>query len=153
MRPNLERVPGEDDALAARILRDLPAVIDEAVLARLGRSAVLALGRYSARQVVVALRTRSAGQLRDALTAAAVCEQLGLADPRDTMVGLAPHLHVARELGLDAPRLFADVAGRLPAGDVATLVRTFGGRTDVRLPGFGWVLVDTPDGPDFVPAL
>lgn len=150
MRPNLERIPG-GDALAEQVLRDLPAVLDDATLARLGRSAVQALGRYSARQVVVALRTRSAGLLRDALTAAAVSEQLVMADPRDTMVGLAPHLHVARELGLDAPRLFADVAARLPAGDVATLLRTFGARTDVRLPGFGWRIVDTPDGPDLMP--
>lgn len=153
VRPNLERIPGDGDALAERVLRDLPAVIDAAALARLGGSTLRALGRYSARQVVVAWRTRSAGLLRDALTAAAVSEQQSMIDPRDTMVGLAPHLHVARELGLDPARLFADVADRLPPGDLATLLRTFGARTDVSLPGFGWRLVDTPSGPDLVPGL
>lgn len=74
-----------------------------------------------------------------------------MADPRDTMVRLAPYVYVARVLGLEPARLFAEVADRLPAGDVATLLRGFGARTDVTLRSFGWRTVDTPDGPDFVP--
>ncbi|RIQ37783.1 hypothetical protein DY240_00400 [Jiangella rhizosphaerae] len=147
----MERIPGDSDARAERILRGLPRPADEAALAALDASDRLALGRYGARRVVVALRTGSADQLRAALTAAAVFEHLSMVDPRDTMVGLAPYVHVAGALGLDPARLFTEVADRLPAGDVATLLRTFGARDDVTLRAFGWRVVDTPDGPDLVP--
>ncbi|MBB5791439.1 hypothetical protein [Jiangella mangrovi] len=152
LRPNLERIPGDGDARAERILRGLPRRIDAATVAALDDGDVLALGRYGARQVVVALRTRSKSRLRDALTAAALSERLRMIDPRDTMVALAPFVHVARELGVKPARLFAGVARRLPKGDVATLLRVFGARDDVTLESFLWRLVDTPDGPDIVPA-
>lgn len=111
----------------------------------------LALGRYGARQVTVTIRTRSPELLRDALTAVAVGELPDPGDPRDLMVALAPHVHAARVLGRDPALLFADVADRLPAGDLAALPRTFGARKDVTLRAFLWRIVETPDGPDFVP--
>ena len=151
VQPNLERIPGGGDARAERILHDLPPVIEAAAVSALDADDALALGRYGARQVVVALRTGSAGLLRDALMAAALSERLSMADPRDTMVGLAPYVYVARVLGMEPAQLFAEVADRLPAGDVAALLRGFGARTDVTLRSFGWRIVDTPDGPDLVP--
>jgi hypothetical protein len=68
------------------------------------------------------------------------------------MVSLALGYFVAQELGLAPAEPFGDVASRLPDGWVPDLFREFGTRTDVTLEAFGWTLVHTPDGPDFMPA-
>ena len=73
------------------------------------------------------------------------------AHERDMMVGLALHFSVAEELHIEPSALFGKVADHLPEGPVATLLRTFGSRSDVTLRAFGWELVRTPHGPDFIP--
>ena len=68
------------------------------------------------------------------------------------MVGLAVFHYVAGQLGQSPAELFGDVASRLPDGWVPDLLRIFGGRRDVTLDAFGWLLIQTPDGPGFTPA-
>jgi len=68
------------------------------------------------------------------------------------MVGAAVHHVVAQQLGVEASALFNDVADRLPPGAMADLLREFGARRDVTLAAFGWLLIETEDGPDFAPA-
>jgi hypothetical protein len=67
------------------------------------------------------------------------------------MVGLAPHYVVAQRLGLVPSDLFSQVAARLPDGPVPDLLRSFGARHDVTLEAFGWQLIQTSEGPDFIP--
>lgn len=103
--------------------------------------------------MTVAFRQGSAPLLRRALSALAI----GLAaradwDDRDVMVGLAVFHVTARELGQSPAELFGDVASSLPEGPLPELLREFGARRDITLKVFGWQLVRTPDGPDFVPA-
>jgi hypothetical protein len=152
MKPNLERIPGDGDAQAQAILQRLPGSLSPSLLDSLDSPSGEICGRYGARQPAVALRTGSADRLRDALMATALAALLKKDDPRDTMVGLVIHVHVARMLGLVPSDLFDEVADRLPAGEVASLFRTFGARDDVTLEAFGWHVVETPAGPDFVPA-
>lgn len=156
MKPNLARIPADGEALAREILERCQGSITDSFLDSLDDSCSLDLGRYGVRQATVALRTGSAGLLREALLAAALAALFDKAagggyDPRDTMVGLAIHVNVARMLGLTPAVLFDEVADVIPAGDVGTLLRTFDARSDVTLQAFGWRLVETPDGPDFVP--
>jgi hypothetical protein len=73
-------------------------------------------------------------------------------DDRDVMVSLAVYHFVARQLGQSPAELFGDVAARLPDGWVPDLLREFGARQDITLDAFGWLLIQTPDGPDFTPA-
>ena len=68
------------------------------------------------------------------------------------MVGLALYLYVAEQLGQPPAELLGDIAARLPPGWVPDLLREFGARDDITLEAFGWLLVDTADGPDFLPA-
>jgi hypothetical protein len=112
----------------------------------------IALGRYGARQATAALRRGSAALLRDALLATAMGEIIHTGDPRDVMVSLAVGHFVAQQLGLVPVELFDEVASRLPGGWMPDLLREFGARTDITLKAFGWLLVETPDGPDFAPA-
>jgi hypothetical protein len=100
----------------------------------------------------VALRQGSATLLRDALLAYAICQAVRAVDDRDVMLGLAVFYYVARQVGLIPAELFDDVASRLPDGWVRDLLPEFGARTDITLKAFGWLLVETPDGPDFKPA-
>lgn len=152
MKPNLDRIPGEGDMRARAILRHLPRLVTSSFIESLDTQAGSILGQYGARQPTIALRTGSADHLRDALMATALAAVLHDDDPRDTMIGLAIHFHVAQMLGLAPSTLFNDAADRIPAGDVATLLRRFGARDDVTLEAFGWHTVETPDGPDFVPS-
>lgn len=151
VKPNLDRIPGGGDTRAQAILRRLPESISPSFLASLDGSDRLACGRYGARQPTIALRTGSADHLRDALMATALAMLLQEDDPRDTMVALAIHVHVARALGLTPSDLFNEVADRIPTGEVATLFRTFGARDDVTLEAFGWRQIQTADGLDLAP--
>jgi hypothetical protein len=100
----------------------------------------------------VALRAGSAALLRDALLATALCQLGRASDPRDLMVGLALHHFVARQLGQVPAEMFGDVAARLPGGPLCDLLGEFGGRQDITLSAFGWQLLETAEGPDFMPA-
>ena len=112
----------------------------------------VALGRYGARNVTIALRRGSGALLREALLATAIAQAVHADDARDVMVGLALDYFVAGQLGLVPAELFGDVAACLPDGWVPDLLREFGTRTDITLKAFGWLLVETADGPDFIPA-
>ncbi|MFD0634301.1 hypothetical protein [Catenulispora yoronensis] len=113
----------------------------------------IALRRYGWRQVTAALRQRSVSLLRDALLAIAIGEAVRAdSDERDVMVGLAVYHFVAVQLGQSPAEIFGDAASRLPDGWVPDLLREFGGRPDITLDAFGWLLIQTPDGPGFTPA-
>ena len=58
------------------------------------------------------------------------------------MVALAPYSIGARLVELSPSDLFNAIARRLDYQPAATLLRTFGSRTDVTLDAFGWSLVD-----------
>jgi hypothetical protein len=73
-------------------------------------------------------------------------------DDRDVMVGLAIYYFVAQQRGQSPAGLFGDIAALLPDGWVPDLLREFGAREDITFRAFGWLLVQTPDGPDFMPA-
>ena len=149
---NLDRLAATGDQRAELTLRRAPRVVDERFLAGIGDDGALDLARYGIRHTTVALRRRSIDMLTDALLAtalgAAASEPAGR---RDLMVGLAlPHV-VAREIGVDPAVLFTTIADRVPDSPVAQALIEFGSRQDVDLTSFGWALVETPDGPDFVP--
>jgi hypothetical protein len=152
VEPNLIRIPAGADAQARRILSRVPGMIGPAFLESLDKSDFSALGRYGARQPTIALRERSPDRLYDALLAAAICRLGSDSDPRDAMVGLAVHFVVAERIGISPSAMFGTIAARLPDGPVADLLRTFGARDDVTLEAFGWELVQTADGQDFMPA-
>jgi hypothetical protein len=112
----------------------------------------VALGRYGARQATIALRQQSAQQLRRSLLATALAQLIRPSDPRDLMVGLAVHHVVAQQIGTAPPALFDAIAARLPDGPMPGLLRDFGARHDITPEAFGWQLVQTAEGPDFLPA-
>jgi hypothetical protein len=152
VEPNLARIPADKDADAKAILDLACDGVTADLLGCMTDSDARALGRYGARFVTVALRRRSAALLREALLATAIAEAVHASDDRDVMVGLATDHFTAGQLGLVPAELFDDVASCLPDGWVPDLLRKFGARTDITLKAFGWLLVETPDGPDFVPA-
>jgi hypothetical protein len=152
VKPNLVRIPAGGDARAEAILLRAQGTISRRLLDSLDERDYLALGRYGARQPAVALWEGSARRLDDALMATAMAQLGRPGDPRDLMVGLAVHFVVAERLGVVPSALFEEIATRLPDGPVSGLLRTFGTRCDVTLEAFGWQLVQTADGPDFVPA-
>ena len=151
MQPNLARIPPDDDARAQAILRRTPGTISQHFLDILDERDCLALGRYGTRQPTVALRNSSPALLHDALLAAALGRLGRQGDPRDVMVSLALHHVVAQKLGLASPDLFNEIAARFPDGPMPDLLRVFGARQDVTLEAFGWQLIQTPEGPDFIP--
>jgi hypothetical protein len=152
VEPNLARIPADKDADAKAILDLACDGVTADLLGCMTDSDAMALGRYGARIVTVALRRRSAALLREALLATAIAQAVHASDDRDVMVGLATDHFAAGQLGLVPAELFGDVASCLPDGWVPDLLREFGARTDITLEAFGWLLVETPDGPDFVPA-
>ena len=96
-----------------------------------------------------ALRARSPELLRHALLA----DVVGGApewrrDARDMMVALAPYHDCATRLGLDPAAEFRRAADAGPP-DLRDTVTTFGARTDITAPAFGFALVDGPDGPSY----
>jgi hypothetical protein len=153
VEPILVRIPADGDAdaqAALELARDVGVTAD--LLGCLNDGDLNALNRYGARHAVVALRRGSATLLRDALLAYAICQAVRAVDDRDVMLGLAVFYFVAQQVGLIPAELFDDVASCLPDGWVPDLLREFGARTDITLKAFGWLLVETPDGPDFTPA-
>jgi hypothetical protein len=152
MQPNLARIPGDGDARAQAILRRAPGAVSQALLKTLDDRAYLALTRYGIRQPTVALRKKSAALLNDALLAVALGRLGRGGDPRDVMIDLALHHVVAQKLAVAPPVLFNGIAVCLPDGPTPDLLRAFGARQDVTLEAFGWQLIQTPEGPDFVPA-
>jgi hypothetical protein len=152
VKPNLARIPAGRDAEAEAILELTRDGVTVELLDSMNAGDALALGWYGARQTTVALRRGSAALLRDALLATAICPVIRDGDPRDVMVGLAVDYFVAQQLGIIPAELFDEVACALPDGWVSQLLREFGARTDITLEAFGWLLVETPDGPDFAPA-
>ena len=152
MKPNLERIPADRDADAKAILELTRDGVTVDLLGCMIDSDANALGRYGVRNTTVALRRGSAALLREALLATAISQLIQAGDERDVMVGMATHYFVAQQLGLLPAELFNDVASFLPDGRVPDLVRKFGARTDITLKSFGWLLVETADGPDFMPA-
>jgi hypothetical protein len=152
MEPNLVRIPADGDADARVILGVIRGGVTADILGCMTGSDARILGRYGARNVTVALRRRSAALLREALLATAIAQVVHADDDRDVMVGLAMDYFVAEQLGVVPADLFDDVASCLPGGGVPDLLREFGARTDITLEAFGWLLVETADGPDFLPA-
>jgi hypothetical protein len=67
------------------------------------------------------------------------------------MVGLALHFDCAQRLGSSPDALFSEVGQHIADPHVSDLLRRFGSRDDIALESFGWMLVDTPSGPDFEP--
>jgi hypothetical protein len=152
VEPNLGRIPADTDADAEAILELARGGVTADLLDCLNDRDAITLGQYGARHTTVALRRGSAVLLRDALLATAICQVIRNDDPHDVMVGLAVDYFAAQQLGLVPAGLFDDVASSLPDGWVPDLLREFGARTDITLQAFGWLLVETPDGPDFTPA-
>ena len=148
--PNLDRIPGSEDAEAANTLRRAPRVIDGLFLRTLDRKTVVAVGRYGVRAATLALRQGAPELLRQGLLGTAIYA-LTRDDHRDVMISLALHFDGAERLGVLPSKLFEDVAGRIADAQVAELLRVFGTRGDVTLESFGWQLVETPSGPDFLP--
>jgi glycine/D-amino acid oxidase-like deaminating enzyme len=152
MKPNLARIPAAGDARAEAITRRARTAISQSLLDSLDKSDAEALGRYGARQPTIALRQKSAQHLEDALLASALAQLVRQSDPRDLMVGLAVHYIVAEQIGAVPSVVFEDVAHRLPHGSLPDLLLEFGARQDITLEAFGWQLVQTAEGPDFMPA-
>jgi hypothetical protein len=132
-------------------LPDQPPRITDEFLSSLDEEDRLACGRFAARMVIIALRTRSVELLAEALLADALSGGFE-SDWRETMCSQSVHYVVARELGLSPVALFDSIADRLPPGDLADQMRQFGRRSDITLAAFGHELVETPDGPDLIPA-
>ena len=149
--PVLRRISGVDDAAASSLLASLPEVIDPLSLRSLDEQAVGALARLGSRSPSLALRSGDASVLRSGLLAQAVSTAAKDFDDRDAMVGLAPFVDAAQRMGISASQLFEAVASRLDGHRVGDLYRTFGARKDVTLAAFGWDLVESPEGPDYVP--
>jgi hypothetical protein len=103
--------------------------------AELGNRQRVVLGRFGVRSAAVALRERSAVRLRVGLIAIALGETN--VDARDLMVTVAPHHHVAGQLGL-APAEIFDEAASFADPDTAAVLRAFGRRTDVTPEAFGF---------------
>lgn len=153
MRPNLERIPGKGDRLAEAILDRAPFVIDQRFVDSLDNAAMLALRRYGVRTVTLAYRESSIGLVRRSLLAEGLGLCLEADDDRDVMVGLALQWFVTQQLGKSPMDEFAAIADRLPDNPMAGLIRRFGGRVDITLAAFLWEIVETPEGPDFVPVV
>ena len=75
-----------------------------------------------------------------------------LQDPRELMLTLAPYHHCARWLGEDPGLLFDTVASGAPA-TLRDAVRTFGRRDDIEPEKFGFAVVETADGPEYLRTL
>lgn len=149
---DLARIPADGDARAEAIMRRAHGPITQHLLDTLTEHDAVALGRYGARQPTIALRQHSAQHLRQALLATALAQLIRPSDPRDMMIGLAVHHVVAQQIGTAPSALFDDIAARLPQGPIPGLLRDFGARHEVTPEAFGWQLVQTAEGPDFMPA-
>lgn len=150
MKSNSAGIPADDEAEAKAILKLARNGLTTDLLGCMVDRDFGALARYGTRQATMALREGSVTRLRYALLAAAIADIGRVSDPRDVMVELAVHYFVAQQAGADPSVLFGEVASLLPDGWMPNLLREFGGRQDITLKAFGWRLVQTPDGPDFM---
>jgi len=145
----LGAVSGDDDERAAAVVRRAPRRMTAEFLGSLDEADRRACGRFGNRMVIIALRTRSAELLADALLANALSGEFDF-DWRDAMVSQSVHFVVAVELGVSPVALFDGVADRLPPGRVADRMRSFGRSPNITLAAFGHEWVQTPDGPDLI---
>jgi hypothetical protein len=72
-----------------------------------------------------------------------------LRDPRELMLTLAPYHHCARRLGEEPGELFDVVAAGAPP-TLRDAVRTFGRRDDIEPESFGFAIVETAEGPEYL---
>lgn len=72
-----------------------------------------------------------------------------LRDPRELMLTLAPYHHCARRLGEEPAELFDLVAAGAPV-TLRDAVRTFGRRDDIEPESFGFAVVETAEGPEYI---
>jgi hypothetical protein len=72
-----------------------------------------------------------------------------LQDPRELMLMLAPYHHCARWLGEDPGELFDTVAAGAPPM-LRDAVRAFGRRDDIEAEKFGFAVVETAEGPEYL---
>ena len=75
-----------------------------------------------------------------------------LENPRELMLTLAPYHHCARRLGEEPAELFDLVAAGAPA-TLRDAVRTFGRRDDIEPESFGFAIVETAEGPEYIRVL
>jgi hypothetical protein len=149
-QPNLERIPGRDDAEALKALGRAGAVVDGLFVRTLDRKTRIALARFGARSPTLALREQSADLLSAGLLSAAVAAVALEEDPRDLMVGFVLHFDAAQRLGLEPAVVFDAVAARVASPAISSLLSDFGRRDDITLGSFGWRLVEADDGPGYV---
>jgi hypothetical protein len=71
-----------------------------------------------------------------------------LRDSRDLMIALAPFHDCARRLNLDVAATFREAAAHGPES-LRAVVTAFGERKDVPLAAFGWVVIESPEGPSY----
>jgi hypothetical protein len=147
--PDPQQVPSDENAAAGEIIALARDGVTADLLGCLVRRDAIALARYGSRQVTRALRARSAALLHDALLAEAIADLVYPDDDRDTMVSMARHYYVAQQLGQDPAEVFDAAVSGLPDGRARDLFRRFGARKNVTLQDFGWLLVQTDDGPGF----
>jgi hypothetical protein len=150
MQPNLWRLPGDLDAMAADVVWRAPDLVTPQFIDSLTDQECRACGNYSHRTVTIALRTRSVPLLRDALLARAITELRFSDDWRCTLHELAPYHYVAEQLDIGAPALFAEIADRIADEEMSELFRGFGLRTGDVLRSFNWRTTPDPDGTDFL---
>lgn len=96
------------------------------------------------------LRTGNPGALTaELLDVLLMGEHEFLQDPRELMLTLAPYHHCARRLGEDPGELFDTVASGAPP-TLRDAVRTFGRRDDIEPESFGFAIVETAEGPEYL---
>lgn len=127
-------------ALLARTSRDER----DAFRGRLTNRQRVVLSMYGGFSLTRVVQERSRDWLRIALIATAIGDEND--DPRDCMLGLASHHHVARHLGLHPSEVF-DEAAAYAGTDMANLLRGFGRRTDITSKSWKFRRIDTPEGP------
>lgn len=101
-------------------------------------------GIYGHRAATLAAREASADWLRSGLIGFAMANYT-IPEKRKVEVGMAVYVHVARKLGLDPAKVFADAAV-YAAPAIAAEMRAFSQRHDVTLSKYGWQELKTPDG-------
>jgi hypothetical protein len=149
MKPNLVRIPGDDDALAEAILVRAEDAFSRDFLASLQKSDYVALGRYGRRQATIALREGSAERLRDALLATAISTFWLESEIGHMLLNFEVHFIVAEKIGMSPTAVLEDMGKRIPestASKACNLVARHGADLTSL-----WRLVQTADGPDFVP--
>jgi hypothetical protein len=101
------------------------------------------------RETTAALRERSPERLKNAFRRIVeIAATQDIRDERDEMVGFVPFIDCARRLGQDPAELLGPIAKTGPDWFWG-LFQMFVSRKDVTLDAFGWVIVHTPEGPEY----